>query len=270
MAHQVKLQPICLIVHSDLFFCFVFLLSLSLSLSVLFLQCNLVLGNCSTLFPPRAGSMGRAIPGHVVDIVDESTGMPLPDGHVGCIGVKSPHPVMMLRYWKKDQATKDKYVSGYLLTGDLAKRDSSGFFTFFGRGDDVIKSSGYRIGPAEIEECVLKQGDCSNCAAIGVPDEKRGERVKVYAVLRPEAIERARAECSADGVAAASDADCHTLLRRKLAAHVKRHLAAYEYPREVEFVAQLPMTPTGKVMRKDLKAKHMKEHPKGHKYTQTE
>jgi acetyl-CoA synthetase len=151
-------------------------------------ESNLVLGNCSTLFPPRAGSMGRAIPGHVVDVVDEATGTPLPDGEVGCIGVRAPHPVMMLLYWNKPEATAAKYAGGYLLTGDLATRDEEGFFTFFGRADDVIKSAGYRIGPAEIEECMMKHPDVQNVAVVGVPDDMRGERVKAYVVLRPDSI----------------------------------------------------------------------------------
>jgi acetyl-CoA synthetase len=132
--------------------------------------------------------MGRAIPGHVVDVVDEGTGTPLPDGEVGCIGVRAPHPVMMLRYWNKPEATAAKYAGGYLLTGDLATRDSEGFFTFFGRADDVIKSAGYRIGPAEIEECMMKHPDVQNVAVVGVPDDMRGERVKAYVVLRPDSI----------------------------------------------------------------------------------
>jgi len=93
--------------------------------------------------------------------VDSSTGKPLKDGEVGCIGVKVPHPVMMLRYWNKPEATAAKYIGDYLLTGDLARRDKEGFFTFFGRDDDVIKSGGYRIGPAEIEECVMKHNAVS-------------------------------------------------------------------------------------------------------------
>ena len=152
-------------------------------------ECNLVLGNCSTLFPTRAGSMGKPIPGHVVHVVDLE-GRPLPDGEVGNIGVRAPHPVMMLRYWNKPAATADKYAGSYLLTGDLAKRDADGYFTFFGRGDDVIKSSGYRIGPAEIEECLMRHPAVQNVAAVGVPDELRGERVKVYIVLRPGALDK--------------------------------------------------------------------------------
>lgn len=156
-------------------------------------ECNLVLGNCSTLFPARAGCMGKAIPGHTVRVVS-AEGVPLPDGEVGNIGVLAPHPVMMLRYWNKPRATAEKYAGDYLLTGDLAKRDSDGYFSFFGRADDVIKSSGYRIGPAEIEECLMKHADVANVAAIGVPDELRGERVKVYIVLRPDSIAKSETE----------------------------------------------------------------------------
>lgn len=188
-------------------------------------ECNLVLGNCSTLFPTRAGSMGKPIPGHIVHVVDLE-GKPLPDGEVGNIGVRAPHPVMMLRYWNKPAATLDKYAGNYLLTGDLAKRDADGYFHFFGRGDDVIKSSGYRIGPAEIEECLMRHPAVQNVAAVGVPDELRGEKVKVYIVLRPGAIDKLRAEAPAG--AAPSDATLQSALTDSIQAHVKGKLAAYE------------------------------------------
>jgi len=208
-------------------------------------ECNLVLGNCSQLFPTRPGSMGKPVSGHIVRVVDDE-GNVLPEGQVGNIGVHAPDPVMMLRYWNKPQATKDKYTSnGYLLTGDLAKVDSDGYFHFFGRSDDVIKSSGYRIGPAEIEDCLMKHSAVSNVAAIGLPDALRGEIVKVCIVLRPDAYSQL------SHIGDESAIESH--LRESIAQHVKGKLAAYEYPREIEFVQSLPMTTTGKVMRKELK-----------------
>jgi acetyl-CoA synthetase len=125
---------------------------------------------------------------------------------------------------------------------------------FFGRSDDVIKSSGYRIGPAEIEDCLMSHPAVSNVAAIGVPDELRGEIVKVYIVLTPETI----AQHTSHSTRTSIDS-LHASLRASLAAHVKGKLAAYEYPREIEFIDALPMTTTGKVIRKDLKTKHMAE-----------
>lgn len=215
-------------------------------------ECNLVLGNCSSSFPTKAGSMGKPIPGHTVHVVDDE-GNPLPDGTEGNIGVLAPHPVMMLRYWNKPLATLDKYAGSYLITGDRATRDSEGYFHFFGRSDDVIKSSGYRIGPAEIEDCLLRHADVQNVAAVGVPDPLRGEIVKVYIVLREGTLNKY-------GHPAASVESIHSLLRESVAQHVKGSLAAYEYPRAVEFIDALPMTTTGKVIRKELKQKHLREH----------
>lgn len=197
--------------------------------------------------------MGKAMPGHTIDIVTDE-GVPVADGQPGNIGVKRPHPVMMLRYWRKEKATQEKYAGEYLITGDLAKRDSDGYFTFFGRRDDVIKTSGYRVGPAEIEDCLMRHPAVSNVAAIGVPDELRGEIVKVYIMLRPETKAKLAAASSAD-----QRQQEEAALRTSIAAHVKGKLAAYEYPREIEFIDDLPMTTTGKVIRKDLKTRHMQE-----------
>ncbi|MDX2455247.1 AMP-binding protein, partial [Desulfosarcina sp.] len=117
-------------------------------------ECNLVVGNCSEVMPIRPGSMGRAIPGHTVAVVDED-GHPLPAGTVGEIAVRSPDPVMFLEYWKNPDATRKKIVNYWSLTGDLARMDDDGYLWFVGRKDDLITSSGYRIGPAEIEDCIM-------------------------------------------------------------------------------------------------------------------
>ena len=198
-------------------------------------ECNLVVGNCAGLMDVKPGHMGRAVPGHEVGIVDDE-GTPLPDGAHGNIAVKRPDPVMFLKYWNNPEATEKKFAGDWLLTGDTGTRDADGYFRFVGRDDDVITSGGYRIGPGEIEDCLLKHPAVAMAAAVGVPDELRTERVKAFVVLR-------------DGQAA-SDA-----LAAELQSHVKARLAAHEYPREVAFVDSLPMTATGKIIRKDLRAR---------------
>jgi acetyl-CoA synthetase len=197
-------------------------------------ECNLVLGNCAKIMPVRAGSMGRAVPGHVVEIVDE-TGHVLPAGEVGIVAIRRPDPVMLLEYWQNPEATRAKFAGDWLLTGDVAVKDADGYFWFRGRADDIITSAGYRIGPSEIEDCLLKHPKVALAAAIGVPDPLRTEIVKAILVLRPGA------EPSAE-------------LAREIQEFVKQRLAAHEYPRVIEFVESLPMTATGKIMRRELRA----------------
>jgi acetyl-CoA synthetase len=201
-------------------------------------EVNLVVGNCAAVMTNLAGSMGRAVPGHTVAVVDDS-GQPLPSGMVGEVAIRRPDPVMFLEYWKNPGATKDKYVGDWCLTGDLAKQDDEGYFWFVGRKDDVITSAGYRIGPAEIEDCIMKHPAVGMVAIVGSPDEVRNEIVKAFIVLKAEATPN-------------SD------LEKGIKEFVKKRLAAYEYPREIEFVDELPMTATGKIMRKDLKALEIK------------
>jgi acetyl-CoA synthetase len=177
--------------------------------------------------------MGRAIPGHMVDVVDES-GTPAAPGIVGEIGIKRPDPVMFLGYWKNSDATLNKFVGDWCLTGDLAKKDDDGYFWFVGRKDDLITSSGYRIGPAEIEDCILKHPAVTMVAVVGSPDKFRTEIVKAFIVLRP-------------GVKAGPE------LEEEIKNFVKVRLAAHEYPREIDFVDSLPMTATGKIIRRELK-----------------
>ena len=196
-------------------------------------EVNLVVGNCADIMEVRPGSMGRAIPGHTVDVVDES-GTPVAPGIVGEIGIKRPDPVMFLGYWKNPEATRNKFAGDWCLTGDLAKKDDDGYFWFVGRKDDLITSSGYRIGPAEIEDCILKHPAVTMVAVVGSPDKVRTEIVKAFIVLRP-------------GVKAGSE------LKEEIKNFVKVRLAAHEYPREIEFVDSLPMTATGKIIRRELK-----------------
>ncbi|MBF0307053.1 MAG: acyl-CoA synthetase [Alphaproteobacteria bacterium] len=196
-------------------------------------ECNLVIGNCAGLMPVRPGAMGRAIPGHEVAVIDAS-GAPLPPGQSGEIAVRRGDPVMFLEYWNRPEATAAKFQGDWLATGDTGRVDEDGYFWFEGRADDVITSAGYRIGPAEIEDCLMKHPAVAMAAAVGVPDRLRTELVKAFIVPRPGFVPSDR-------------------LAAEIQAFVKARLAAHEYPRLVEFVDELPMTPTGKIRRRDLR-----------------
>jgi acetyl-CoA synthetase len=197
-------------------------------------EMNYVIGGCAARFAPRPGAMGRAYPGHRIALLDEA-GNPVADGELGEIGVwRAGDPVVFLEYWNNPQATQAKFTGGWGRTGDLATRDADGYFWYKGRTDDVIKSAGYRIGPAEIEDCLLKHPAVANAAVIGVPDAERGARIKAFIVLR-----------------AGAHADLDT--EQSIQAHVRVRLAPYQYPREIEFVADLPLTTTGKLQRRVLR-----------------
>jgi acetyl-CoA synthetase len=200
-------------------------------------ECNLVSGNCAGILPVRPGSMGRPIPGHVVEIASDD-GAGLPVGEIGNIGIRRPDPVMFLEYWGDPAATRAKFAGELLLTGDLARKDNDGYVWFVGRADDVITSAGYRIGPGEVEECLMRHPKVALAAVVGVPDPIRTEIVKAFVVLK------------AGGMA--SDA-----LAREIQDFVKARLAAHEYPRTVEFVDSLPMTATGKIRRGELKDREL-------------
>jgi acetyl-CoA synthetase len=196
-------------------------------------EMNLMLLNSPDWFEVRAGSCGRACPGRKVAIVD-GEGRPLPFGEEGQIAGWRHDPIVMLEYWRNPQATERKYAGDWLLTGDLGRMDEDGYVYFKSRDDDVITSGGYRIGPGEIEDCLMKHPAVALVGVVGVPDRLRTEIVKAFVQLRPEI--------------AASEA-----LKGDLAQFVKTRLAAHEYPREVEFVAELPLTTTGKIMRRELR-----------------
>ncbi|MFG6440750.1 acyl-CoA synthetase [Roseateles sp. LKC17W] len=206
-------------------------------------EMNYVLGNCQRLWPARPGSMGRAYPGHRVAVIDDD-GRECAQGQVGEVAVHArdrhgaPDPVFFLGYWNNDSATRAKFTGdpadSWCRTGDLARLEADGSFWYEGRADDVFKSAGYRIGPGEIENCLLKHLAVANAAVVPKPDAERGALVKAYVVL-------------ADGHV--GDA----ALVAALQAHVKARLAPYEYPKEVEFIAALPMTTTGKVQRRVLR-----------------
>jgi len=196
-------------------------------------ECNLVVGNNAKLFPIRPGSMGRATPGFDVRIVNER-GEPLPTGERGIIGVRKPNPCTMIEYWRNEDATAKKYAGDFLLTGDLGRQDADGYFWYVSREDDVITSAGYRIGPSEIEHTLLKHPAVALSAVVGIPDPIRTEAIKAWIVLRPGF--------------APSEA-----LAREIQDFVKVQLAAHEYPRFVQFADSLPMTATGKVLRRELR-----------------
>jgi acetyl-CoA synthetase len=198
-------------------------------------ECNLVVGNNANLFPIRPGSMGRATPGFDVRIIDEK-GTELPRGERGIIGVRQPNPVTMIEYWKNPEATAKKFAGEFLLTGDLGHQDEDGYFWYVSREDDVITSAGYRIGPSEIEDTLLKHPAVAMSAVVGIPDPVRTESIKAWIVLRP-------------GFAPSEH------LAREIQDFVKVQLAAHEYPRFVQFTDTLPMTATGKVLRRELRAR---------------
>ena len=202
-------------------------------------EVNLVLSNCAAIMDPRPGSMGRPVPGHEVAVVDEA-GRVLPEGETANVAVKQPDPVMFLEYWRNPEATEKKFAGDWCLTGDLARIDEDGFFWFMGREDDVITSGAYRIGPAEIEDCLLKHPAVAMAAAVGVPDPERTEIVKAFIVLK-----QGRAP---------SDA-----LAEEIRAFVKTRLAAHEYPRRIEFAESLPLTATGKIMRRVLRQREIEK-----------
>lgn len=195
---------------------------------------NHLVGNCKRLYPIRAGSMGKAYPGHEVNLVDE-LGHELPSGEVGEIVATNEDPTLFLGYWGESGVPERLRVgANWLRTGDLAKRDENGYFWYQGRNDDLIKTAGYRIGPAEVEDALVRHPKVAEAAVIGSPDKERGTIVKAFVRLR-------------DGVVVTES------LIAELQEFVKKNLAAYKYPREIEFVADFPMTSSGKIRRGELR-----------------
>jgi acetyl-CoA synthetase len=196
-------------------------------------ECDLVVGGCSRVMKIVPGAMGKAIPGHVVEIINEG-GQVLGPGQYGEIAVKRPDPVMFLEYWKDPEATKQKYIGEWLRTGDYGTKDDQGYFRFVGRRDDIIESGGFRIGPGEIEDCLMKHHAVKMVGVIGVPDKVRGENVKAFIVPK-------------EGIAP------DKTLEEEIRQFVKRNLEAHAYPREIEFLKEMPLTNTGKVLKKELR-----------------
>ena len=206
-------------------------------------EMNYIVGNSSRRWPARPGSMGRPYPGHRVAVID-ADGNECPRGTPGDVAVHrrdihgDPDPIFFLGYWNNDAATSAKFTgdpsNSWCRTGDMAVMDADGYLWYHGRGDDVFKAAGYRIGPSEIENCLVKHPAVANAAVVPKPDAERGAVVKAYVVL-------------AQGFAG-DDA-----LVTQLQQHVRGKLAPYEYPKEIEFIAALPMTTTGKVQRRVLR-----------------
>ena len=206
-------------------------------------EINYIVGNCAPLWPARAGSMGRPYPGHRVAVIDDA-GIECARGTPGDIALhrRDVHghldPVFFLGYWRRDDATRAKFTGdvddSWCCTGDSAVMDEAGYLWYQGRSDDVFKAAGYRIGPSEIENCLVKHAAVANAAVVPKPDAERGAVVKAYVVLAP-------------GYSPSRE------LEHELQAHVRGKLAPYEYPKEIEFIAALPMTTTGKVQRRVLR-----------------
>ncbi|KRE09995.1 AMP-dependent synthetase [Bosea sp. Root381] len=197
-------------------------------------ECNLVLASCAEIGISRPGSIGKAVPGHEVAVIRPDGSICEP-GEEGQIAVRRPDPVMFLGYWNNPRATAAKFVGDWMKTGDQAVQDDDGYVRFVGRDDDVITSSGYRIGPGEIEDCLLKHEAVALAAVVGKPDALRTEIVKAFVVPMP-------------GYAATP------ALAAELQDFVRKRLSAHEYPREIAFREELPMTTTGKIIRRLLRA----------------
>jgi acetyl-CoA synthetase len=222
-------------------------------------EVNYIVGNCALNgvatpgagWPARPGSMGRGYPGHLVDVIDDA-GQPCAPGVPGEVAIRrtdvhgDADPIFFLGYWRNEAATRAKFSGDWWRTGDMARRDEDGYLWYEGRADDVFKAAGYRIGPGEIENCLLKHPAVANCAVVPKPDAERGALVKAYVVLTPEFM-----------ASRASQWDASSRFDQELIgalqAHVKGQLAPYEYPKEIEFIDQLPMTTTGKVQRRVLR-----------------
>jgi acetyl-CoA synthetase len=206
-------------------------------------EINYIVGNSHTLWPAKPGSIGRPYPGHRVACIDEQ-GKEVPEGEMGEVAAWGEgDPVFFLEYWKNPDATRRKYTGKWCRTGDLALRDEDGDLWYRGRTDDMFKSAGYRIGPSEIENCLVKHPAVANAAVVGSPDPERGNVVKAFVVLSP-------------------GREASRQLEAELQEHVRGKLAPYEYPKEIEFLDALPMTTTGKVQRRVLRLRE-EERKKG-------
>ena len=206
-------------------------------------EMNYIVGNSHTLWPAKPGSMGRPYPGHRIALLDDD-GNEVPCGEPGDIAIRrvgsdgTPDPIFFLEYFGNPEATRKKYTGDWCRTGDVAVCDEDGYLWYQGRADDVFKAAGYRIGPSEIENCLVRHPAVANAAVVPSPDEMRGNIVKAFIVLAP-------------GYAPSP------ALEADIAQHVRQHLAPYEYPKEIEFIDALPMTTTGKVQRKVLREREL-------------
>ncbi len=202
-------------------------------------EMNYIVGNSHPLWPAKPGSMGRPYPGHRINVLAD-TGAEAAVGEVGEVAVHrigsdgTPDPVFFLEYFKNPEGTAQKFTGDWCHTGDLARRDDEGYLWYQGRSDDMFKAAGYRIGPSEIENCLVRHAAVANAAVVPSPDETRGNIVKAFIVLTPGRVPS-------------------PALEEDLQRHVREFLAPYEYPKEIEFIDALPMTTTGKVQRRVLR-----------------
>jgi acetyl-CoA synthetase len=196
-------------------------------------ECNLVLASCAAIGVSRPGAIGKPVPGHIVAVIRPDGSECVP-GELGQIAIRRPDPVMFLEYWGKGDATRDKFIGDWMTTGDQGIADEDGYVQFVGRDDDVITSAGYRIGPTEIEDCLIRHPAVALAAVVGKPDAVRTEIVKAFIVLKA-------GHAPSDALAA------------EIQGFVRTRLSAHEYPREVAFIEQMPMTTTGKVIRRLLR-----------------
>jgi len=207
-------------------------------------ECNMIVSSCAALEPAEPGVMGFAVPGHSVEVVDEDTATLCQIDQEGSIAVRAPDPVMFLGYWNNPEATAAKFIEiageAWLLTGDKGCKTPTGRIRFIGRDDDIISSGGYRIGPAEIEDCLLTHPAVQLAGVVGKPDPIRGSVVAAFIQL-------------------AHGFDASDELAAEIAAHVKTKLAAYEFPRIVRFITDMPMTTTGKIIRANLRVRAEEE-----------
>jgi acetyl-CoA synthetase len=206
-------------------------------------EMNYIVGNSHALWPAKPGSMGRPYPGHRVAVIDDA-GREMPRGEPGEVAVNrigsdgSPDPVFFLEYFRNADGTLKKYTGNWCRTGDVATMDADGYLWYQGRADDVFKVAGYRVGPSEIENCIVKHPAVANAAVVPSPDETRGNVVKAFVVL-------------------AAGFEASPALEQDIQQHVRKFLAPYEYPKEIEFLDALPMTTTGKVQRKVLREREI-------------
>ena len=203
-------------------------------------ECNLTISNSGILMPRKQGSIGKPVPGQEVKIISKNGEFINEPGIDGQIVVKYNTPVAFLRYWDNEKETQKKVVDGWLFTGDFAFKDDEGYFYFKGREDDIINTSGYRVGPSEVEDCILSNVNVEMVAVVGVPDSVRGNIIKAFIIPKDKKNILTQ----------------NITLKKSIQNDVKSKLAYHEYPRIIEFVEELPMTTTGKIIRKDLRERN--------------
>jgi acetyl-CoA synthetase len=224
-------------------------------------EINYIVGNCNRYWPSKPGSMGKGYPGHQVAVINETSRI-CKAGEVGEVAVNhqdvhgDPDPVFFLGYWKNEPATAHKTTLSpdgqrWCRTGDLAYADADGYLWYQGRADDMFKAAGYRIGPSEVENCLVKHPAVQNAAVVPKPDKERGAVVKAYVVLAPDFVAKYSNFTGANRLKDLKKFE--QKLIQSIQQHVRGQLAPYEYPKEIEFIDQLPMTTTGKVQRRVLR-----------------